>query len=57
MAKNKAMERGGSQYDYKTGKCSTCGKKPEGDKGPSMGRKVMPGDAHEAMERKGKKGC
>jgi hypothetical protein len=53
----KQIERGGSQYDYKTGKCSTCGKKPEGDKGPSMGRRVMPGDAHESMERKGKKGC
>ena len=56
----KQMERGGSQYDYKTGKCSTCGKKPVSDKGPSMGRRVMPGDAHESMERmkgKGKKGC
>ena len=57
MAKNKAMERGGSHYDYKTGKVGTSGKKPMSDKGPMMGRKVMPGDAHEAMERKGKKGC
>lgn len=57
MSKAKQMERGGSSYDYKTGKVGACGKKPEGDKGPSMGRRVMPGDAHESMERRGKKGC
>lgn len=53
MSKAKQVERGGSQYNYSTGKVSTSGKKPEGC-GPSMGRKVMPGDAHAAM--RGKKG-
>ena len=50
MSKAKQMERGGSSYDYKTGKVGTCGKKPE-SKGPEMGRKVMPGDAHAAMKK------
>ncbi|MEI7879839.1 MAG: hypothetical protein WCI95_03080 [bacterium] len=57
MSKAKQMEHGGSSYNYSTGKVGTQGKKPE-SKGPSMGRKVMPGDAHESMEKRtGKKGC
>lgn len=56
MSKPKAQEHGKSQYHYGTGKITTQGKKPEG-KGPSMGRKVMPGDAHASMMKQGTKGC
>ena len=49
MKQTKQQEHGTSRYDYGTGKVSTGGKKPE-SKGPEMGRKVMPGDAHAAMK-------
>jgi hypothetical protein len=49
MKQTKQQEHGTSRYDYGTGKVSAGGKKPE-SKGPEMGRKVMPGDAHASMK-------
>lgn len=44
MSKPKAQEHGKSQYHYGTAKISTQPKKPANGNGPSMGRRVMPGD-------------
>ena len=53
MSKPKAQEHGKSQYHYGTAKISTQAKKPASGNGPSMGRRVMPGDAHASMKSKG----
>jgi hypothetical protein len=51
MKPTNRMDHGTSRYDYGTGRISKTPPKPEAKGDAPQQRRVMPGDAHDAMKR------